>query len=54
MRQNQSRYADSTIRTMMTAHMCVGAQGPGVGTYDDLERVDRGKYRRRPPSHDNT
>lgn len=40
-------FAASTIRTMMTSHMCVDAQGPGIGTYDDLERLGRGEYRRR-------
>lgn len=40
-------FAASTIRTMMSSHMCVGAQGPGVGSYDDLERLRRGEYRRR-------
>jgi hypothetical protein len=41
------RYADATIRTMMGSHMCVDSQGPGIGTYDDLERTGRGAYRLR-------
>ncbi|WP_436700066.1 hypothetical protein [Nocardioides sp. BYT-33-1] len=48
LRRRNSRYADSTIRTMMTSHMCVDTQGPGIGTFDDLERLGRGEYRRRP------
>lgn len=47
LRRRNTRYADSTIRTMMTSHMCADAQGPGIGTFDDLERTGRGEYRRR-------
>ena len=39
LRRRNTRYADSTIRTMTTSHMCVDAQGPGIGTFDDLERL---------------
>ena len=46
LRQQRTPYADSTVRTMMTAHMCAGARA-GIGSFDDLERVARGKYRRR-------
>lgn len=46
LRQQGSPYADSTIRTMMTAHMCADAHGVGIGNFDDLERVSRGEYRR--------
>jgi hypothetical protein len=38
-------YAESTIRTMVTAHMCRNAPDNAATTYDDLERVDRGVYR---------
>jgi hypothetical protein len=38
-------YAESTIRTMVTAHMCRNAPDNAATTYDDLERVDRGLYR---------
>lgn len=48
LRRRGSSYAESTIRTMMTSHMCVQAQGPGIGSYDDLERVGRWEYRLRP------
>jgi hypothetical protein len=38
-------YAESTIRTMVTAHMCRNAPDNAGTTYDDLERIDRGVYR---------
>lgn len=38
-------YAESTIRTMITAHMCSNAPDNAATTYDDLERIDRGTYR---------
>jgi hypothetical protein len=47
MRRRGSSYAESTVRTMMTSHMCVQVQGPNIASYDDLERVDRGTYRLR-------
>jgi hypothetical protein len=47
MRARRSQYAESTVRTMVTAHMCANATGPGVSPYRDLERVDRGIYRLR-------
>jgi hypothetical protein len=40
-------YAESTIRTMITAHLCWNAPDNAGTTYDDLERVDRGRYRLR-------
>jgi hypothetical protein len=49
MRRNGSRYAESTVRTMLTSHMCAQVQGPNIGTYDDVDRVDRGTYRLREP-----
>lgn len=48
MRRVGSRYAESTVRTMLTSHMCAQVQGTNIGTYDDVDRVDRGTYRLRP------
>lgn len=47
MRRLRSRYTESTVRTMMTSHMCAQVHGPNIGTYDDLDRIDRGTYRLR-------
>jgi hypothetical protein len=47
MRNRGSRYAETTIRTMITAHMCSNAPDNAATTYDDLERLDRGHYRLR-------
>lgn len=47
LRRVGSSYAESTIRTMMTSHMCAQTHGPNIGSYDDLDRVDRGTYRLR-------
>lgn len=47
MRRMGRPYAQSTIRTMITSHMCAQTHGPNIATYDDLDRVDRGTYRRR-------
>lgn len=44
-----SHYAESTIRTMVASHLCAQSQGPGIDTHRDLDRVDRGVYRRRAP-----
>jgi hypothetical protein len=38
-------YAESTIRTMITGHLCRNAPDNAATTYDDLERIDRGRYR---------
>ena len=46
MRARGTGYAESTIRTMISAHLCVDASGPGVDSHTDLTRVDRGRYRR--------
>lgn len=45
MARRSSGYAESTIRTMITAHMCHNAPDNNGTTYDDLERVGRGIYR---------
>lgn len=38
-------YAESTIRTMISAHMCANAPDNAGTTFDDLERTERGVYR---------
>lgn len=45
MRRRGSAYAESTVRTMMASHMCAQVQGLNIGSYDDLDRVGRGRYR---------
>ena len=40
-----SRYAESTVRTMVSSHLCAQAQGSGIDPYTDLERIERGVYR---------
>ena len=40
-------FAESTIRTQVGSVMCVQAPTNHATTYEDLDRVDRGKYRRR-------
>ena len=40
--------AASTIRTHVTSRMCGDSPDNHGTTYDDLERVGRGVYRRRP------
>ncbi|MGY1810651.1 hypothetical protein ACI8AF_25055 [Blastococcus sp. SYSU D00669] len=45
MRRRGTGYADTTIRTMMGAHLCAEANGDGVAGYADLTRVGRGLYR---------
>lgn len=40
--RGSSRYAESTVRTHVTAHMCVNAARPPQ--WPDLRRVDRGLY----------
>jgi hypothetical protein len=51
MHRHGTGYAESTIRTMVTSHMCISAPDNAGTTYDDLERVDYGIYqlRRQPP-----
>lgn len=43
-----SEFADTTIRTHVTSRMCADAPDHHAKTYDDLERIGRGRYRRRP------
>lgn len=45
MRHLDTPYAESTIRTHVTAVMCVGAPVNHAVHYDDLERVGPGRYR---------
>jgi hypothetical protein len=47
MRRRASAYAEATIRTMVTSHLCANAPDHAATTYPDLERVGRGLYRRR-------
>lgn len=47
MRRRGTRYAESTIQTMVSSHMCAQSMGPGSDPHKDLERVGRGLYRRR-------
>ena len=47
MRRASSTYAESTVRTMLTSHMCAQIHGPNIGSYDDVDRVGRGTYRLR-------
>jgi hypothetical protein len=47
LRQRGSRYAPSTIRTHVVSRMCANASDHHARTYDDLERLTDGRYRRR-------
>jgi len=46
LRRRGSVYAESTIRTHVTSRMCANSPGNHAVTYNDLERVERGVYRR--------
>ena len=48
LRRRGSSYAPSTIRTHIVSRMCSDAPDHHAVTYDDLERVVEGRYRRRP------
>jgi hypothetical protein len=43
-----SRYPEQTIRTEIVSRMCTDAPKHHAVVYEDLQRVGRGKYRRRP------
>jgi hypothetical protein len=45
MRRRGTRYADATIRTMMSSHLCAESLGNGIAGHADLRRVGRGTYR---------
>jgi hypothetical protein len=47
MARRGTRYAESTVRTMVTSHMCAASMGAGSDPHADLERVGRGLYRLR-------
>jgi len=47
MKSRGTSYPESTIRTHVCSHMCVDAPDNAAVTYPDLERVERGRYRRR-------
>jgi hypothetical protein len=50
LRRTGSHYAESTIRTHVTSRMCADSPDHHGTTYDDFERLDRGRYRLRTPS----
>ena len=43
-------YAERTIRTMISAHLCADATGDGIAGYTDITRVGRGLYRLTEPN----
>jgi hypothetical protein len=45
MRRRGTGYAEATIRTMISAHLCAEVTGVGVAGYADVTRVGRGLYR---------
>ena len=45
MRRAGTRYAESTIRTHVPSRMCGDAPDNHGTTYDDLERLEHGRYR---------
>jgi hypothetical protein len=47
LRRRGSKYRESTIRTHITSRMCANSPDHHARTYDDLERVGEGLYRRR-------
>lgn len=47
MRQRGSRYAESTIRTHVTSRMCANAPDHHATTFNDFEKVGRGRYKLR-------
>ncbi len=47
MRRRGTTYSETTIGTMISAHLCAEATGDGVAGYTDLTRVGQGVYRLR-------
>jgi len=45
MNRRGTGYAEATIRTMISAHLCAESTGDGVAIYADFTRVGRGLYR---------
>lgn len=43
--RRRSTYQESVIRTHVTSTMCGNTSGGGDAGYNDLERVDLGRYR---------
>lgn len=46
MRQRGSQYPDTTIRTHVTSRLCANAPVNHGTVHPDLERIERGRYRR--------
>jgi hypothetical protein len=44
LRREGSRFTELTIRTHVTSRMCSNAPDNHASVYDDLVRVDRGRY----------
>jgi hypothetical protein len=47
LRRADTRYAESTIRTHVTSRMCADSPDHHATTFDDFERLGRGRYRLR-------
>jgi hypothetical protein len=47
LRRRGTSLAEATIRTHVVSRMCANAPDNHARTYDDLERVSGGRYRRR-------
>ena len=47
LRRRESAHAESTIQTHVVSRMCANAPDNHARTYDVLERVSDGRYRRR-------
>lgn len=45
LKQRNSIYSESTIRTHITSKLCANAPDHHSVVYDDLERIGRGKYK---------
>ena len=45
MKQNNTIYKESTIRTHITSRMCVNAPNNHGVTYNDIIRIDKGLYK---------
>jgi hypothetical protein len=44
MHRRRTTYADSTIRTHITSRLCMSAPAHHAVRYEDLVRLDRGRY----------
>jgi hypothetical protein len=47
MRRRGTSYSESTVRTMISSHLCAESIGPGIAGYTDLTRIGSGTYRLR-------